>query len=100
MGKIGKEEWVWILVQDPGANEQFLGQLDEENRLTFIPAFLTKEEAQNGLEKMARESGHTYEAQAIRMDDLSRRAAENGFVVFVLNASGQIVETVKPEASA
>lgn len=24
--------WVWVVVQDPGGNEQFLGQYDEEKK--------------------------------------------------------------------
>ncbi len=29
--EIKSDTWIWVIVQDPGANEQFLGQLDEDN---------------------------------------------------------------------
>ena len=42
---VRKDEWVWVVLQDPGENEQFLGQYDEEKKTSFIPTFLKKEEA-------------------------------------------------------
>jgi hypothetical protein len=46
---IEKDQWVWVVIQDPGGVEQFLGQQDAKNDETFIPVFLEKEEAQQGL---------------------------------------------------
>jgi len=95
MGKlIEKNQWVWVVVQDPGGNEQFLGQHDQEKDESFIPTFLEKEEAQQGLTLMTREKGYRYEVQAILFEDLSRRAAENGFKVFILNGEGEILEKI------
>jgi hypothetical protein len=42
----GKDQWVWVIVQDPGGKEQFLGQHDQQENISFIPAFHSKEEAQ------------------------------------------------------
>ena len=42
----GEDQWVWVVVQDPGGKEQFLGQQDQQENISFIPAFHTKEEAQ------------------------------------------------------
>ena len=86
------DQWVWVVIQDPGENEQFLGQHDHEKDESFIPAFLGKEVAQDGLRYFSTEKGHKYEFQPIRFDDLTQRAAENGFLVFVLNESGEILE--------
>jgi hypothetical protein len=69
-----------------------LGQHDHEKNESFIPAFLDKEVARDGLRYLSTEKGHKYEVQAIRFDDLAQRAAENGFLVFILNESGEIVE--------
>jgi len=90
------DQWVWVVVQDPGNNERFLGQYDHEKHESFIPAFLEKEIAQQGLKFLASEKGHTCEVQAIQYDDLSERAAENGFLVFILNEAGEILERSKP----
>ena len=88
------DQWVWVVVQDPGGKEQFLGQRDGETGESLIPAFLEKEEAQQGLNLLPREEGHAYEVQAIRFDDLCRRAAENGFNVLVLTGTGEVLEKV------
>ena len=90
--KTSEERWVWVIVQNPDGEAQFLGQYDEEKKISFIPAFLEKEDAQEALNKMAFEAGHKYEPQAIGLDDLDRRAAENGFMVFLLSASGKVLE--------
>ena len=95
MGKlVEKDQWVWVVVQDPGGNEQFLGQHDQEKNESFIPTFLEKEEAQQGFTLMTHEKGHKYEVQAILFEDLSRRAAENEFKVFILNSEGEILEKI------
>ncbi len=89
------DQWVWVVIQNPGGNEQFLGQKDEEKGLYFIPTFLEKEEAEQGLTLMAREVGLKYEVHAILFEDLSQRAAENGFMIFVVNAKGEVLEKIE-----
>lgn len=84
--------WVWVIVQSAGGQEQFLGQVDAEVNISFIPAFPEKDAALMGLGRLAREKGTTYEAQAIRLDDLKSRAGQNGFGVFILDGDGRIVE--------
>ncbi|VBB47697.1 conserved hypothetical protein [uncultured Desulfatiglans sp.] len=84
--------WVWVIVQSDGSGEQFLGQVDGDLNISFIPAFPEKDAALMGLGRLAREKGMTYEAQAIRLDDLRARAGQNGFAVFVLDGEGRIVE--------
>jgi len=93
---IPENRWVWVVVQDPGNNEQLLGQKDESKDISFIPAFLEKEDAIQGLGLLAREKGHKYEVQAIHYEDLAPKAAADGFFVFILNASGEVLEEIKP----
>jgi hypothetical protein len=93
---IQKDQWVWVLVQDPGKKEQLLGQQNEETDELFIPAFLEKEEARRGLTFLTREEGHTYEAHAIQYDDLAQRARENGFKLMILSGAGQVLERITP----
>ena len=93
---VREDEWVWVVLQDPGENEQFLGQYDEENKTSFIPSFLKKDEALQCLNQLTRESGHKYEVQAIRYWDLAQQAAENNFMIFVLTGDGEVVEKIAP----
>ena len=92
---IKKDQWVWVVVQDPGGNEQFLGQHDDEKNESFIPVFLEKEEAQQGLNFLVSEKGKKYEVQAIQYTDLVERAAEHGFMLFMLSGAGEVLEKIK-----
>ena len=89
------DQWVWVVIQNPGGNEQFLGQEDKERGISFIPTFLEKEEAEQGLTLMAREEGRKYEVHAILFEDLSERAAEHGLMLFVVNAKGKVLEKIE-----
>ena len=91
-----EDQWVWVVVQDPGGNEQFLGQHDKQEDISFIPAFHSKEEAQQCFMNMARRKGSKYEIQAILYDELLKDAAANGFMIFLLNENGDVLEKVKP----
>ena len=58
MGKRPKtDQWVWVLVQNPGGNEQIVGQKDEQSGISFIPTFLEKEDAQRCYHFLSRERG-------------------------------------------
>ncbi|RLF60594.1 MAG: hypothetical protein DRN37_02470 [Thermoplasmata archaeon] len=93
---IGKDQWVWVVVQDPGGDEQFLGQYDQEKDESFIPLFLEKDEAQQALDRLQRKEGSEYEVQAIEFGELRRSAAENRFMLFVLDGAGAILEKIRP----
>jgi len=97
MSELMKEDqWVYVVIHGPEGNEQILGQQDEEANVSFIPVFLKKEEALMNLNLLAREKGYKYEVQAMLYEDLVARAAEQGFMIFVLNESGEIVEKISP----
>ena len=93
---IQPDQWIWVIIQDPDGNEQFLGQYDEENDVSFIPIFLEKEAALRCINLLAREKGRKYEVQAIIYEDLASRASKEGFKLFLLNAEGEVVEKMDP----
>jgi hypothetical protein len=88
--------WVWVVVIDPGEHEQFLGQHELDKDVSYIPTFLEKEQALESLKHLAREQGHKYEVQAIQYENLARDAAQNGFMLFILNGKGEILEKISP----
>ena len=92
------DTWIWVIVQDPGGDEQFLGQLDEEHHISFIPAFFQKEDAEQCFLQLQRQKGLKHEIQAVFFDELSKDASKNGFMIFMLNAEGQVLEKIKPRA--
>lgn len=93
---IQNDQWVWVVVQDPGRNEQFLGQRDEAKGISFIPVWLEKDLALEGHKLLARDPGVTYDVQAIQYETLAPKAAEEGFRLFVLDASGNILDQIEP----
>ena len=97
MGKeIGAATWVYAFVQNPGADEKIVGQHDLEQDVAFIPAFLDKESAQQGIIQMPCEKGNKYEVQAIIYEDLANYAAANNFLIFILNAEGKVIQKIAP----
>lgn len=92
----GEDQWVWVVVQDPGEKEQFLGQYDRQKSVSFIPAFQSREAAQQCFTNMARQKGCKYEVQAILLQELSKNAAAGGFIIFLLDENGEILEKIKP----
>jgi hypothetical protein len=97
MGKsIEKDQWVWVIVQDPGGNEHFLGQVDKQEDVSFILTFLKKDDAIDCLNILTLEKGKKYEVQGIMFEDLVSEAVSNDFKVYILNASGEILERINP----
>jgi hypothetical protein len=94
--EIKPDTWIWVIVQNPGANEQFLGQEYEDQNLSFIPAFFEIEDARQCLVHMTTNKGDKYEVQAILYSELAQSAAKNDFMIFMLNADGEILEKLKP----
>ena len=96
--EIRSDTWIWVVVQDPGANEQYLGQVDKEKSESFIPAFYNKEDAQQCLIQLKTEKEKKYEAQAICFGELAKDAAKNDFMIFILTGDGEILQKISPEA--
>ncbi len=88
--------WVWGVVLNPEKDENLLGQYDEENQVSFIPIFLERDETLKSLHNLAMEKGKKYEIQAILYEDVSRYASENGFMIFILNGDGEVLDKIQP----
>lgn len=84
--------WLYVAVQKNGAREKIVGQTDTENDISYIPAFLSKESAQQAMFHMHLEKKKKYEVQAIIYEDLANHAVEGGFVIFVLDDDGNVLE--------
>jgi hypothetical protein len=89
--------WVYVMVQDPGKDERIVGQHDQERNIAFVPIFLTREAAQQAALFIAREKLEKYEIQAIIYEDLARYALGGGFLIFILDGSGKILDQIAPE---
>jgi spore cortex formation protein SpoVR/YcgB (stage V sporulation) len=84
--------WLYVAILKAGPSEQIVGQTDSEHDISFIPAFLNKESAKQAMFHLHLEKKKKYEVQAIIYEDLAHHAAENGFLVFVLDDEGKVLE--------
>ena len=95
--KKNKEGWVYAFVCNPGADESFLGLYSKSNDLNFIPAFYTKEEANDCFLSLPREKGKKYELQAVHIEELTKDAEENGYAVVMVDGDGKKIEETPKE---
>ena len=96
--RVKPDTWIWVVIQNPGTNEHFLGQHDKEKNVSFIPAFYQKEDAQQCLIQLKTEKKTKYEVQAILFDHLAEDAAKSGFMIFMLDEEGNIQEKIAPQS--
>ncbi|MGB3210959.1 MAG: hypothetical protein WBB19_09675 [Desulforhopalus sp.] len=84
--------WVYVFVCDPGNDESFLGLYDADKGINFIPAFRSKDEANDCFLNLPREKGKKYELHAIHIEELDEDATRNGFTVALVDSDGKIVK--------
>jgi hypothetical protein len=95
-GSVNSDQWVWVMVQDPGGKEQFFGLHDSGDETSFIPVFLEKEVALQCFINLPRDPGKKYEAQAILYEDLVAQSSRSGFSLHLLDAEGRVIEKIRP----
>jgi len=89
-----KENWYYIIIQDPETStEQFVGFNDAKTNEKFIPAFKTKEQAEDCFALMPKDLFNgRYDVQAVIDDDLLVVANENGHKLYLLDEKGTILD--------
>jgi len=85
------EGWVYVIVCDQGKDAHFLGLHNDEKNVDFIPAFQSKEDANDCFLTLPREKGKKYEVQAIHIEELTQDADSNGFTVALVDREGAII---------
>lgn len=85
--------WYYVVIQNPGTSgEQLVGYTDKETKATFIPAFQTKETAQQCFLLMPKDiMNEKYEVQAIIEEDLLEEARKNEYEVFLMDDKGSVL---------
>ena len=95
---IKADTWLYVVIQKKGVNEQIVGQTDAEHEISYIPAFNSKADAQQALFHLHLEKKSKYEVQAVIYEDLADHAKEGGFVIFVLDDEGKIIQRLPADA--
>ncbi len=86
------QDWIYVVVCDPGPNEHMLGMHSKEQGVDFIPTFQSRDAANGFLSTLPREKGKKYEVQAIHIEDLDETARKNGFIVAMVDGDGNIIK--------
>lgn len=86
--------WFFVIIQNPGTEkEQLLGYADSGNGDSFVPAFKSKEEAQQCFLIMPKDiMKNKYEIQAILKEDLLSHVHREGHTVALMDDKGRILE--------
>ena len=96
MGTPDNSNWIYIIVQNPGASyEEIVGYEHPETNIPFIPAFNSKETAQACFILMPKDiMNEKFEAQAMIKEDLISHAREKGFTIYMLDDKGTILSEI------
>ncbi|GBC59664.1 hypothetical protein DENIS_0605 [Desulfonema ishimotonii] len=94
--RINKNGWIWVVIQDPEKGAQIVGQHYADDNISFIPAFVEKDEALMCYNSLTLEDGIKYEVQAIHYEDLISHAAQNSFQIFLLDGKGKLLDQITP----
>ena len=93
-------EWVWVIVEKKGQDENLLALEDKEQGIQFIPAFASRDDGLVGRSRLGKREGFEYELEAMRMALVAETARTNRFEVFILDDEGKIVERLAPMPDA
>jgi len=58
--EVKNDTWVFVAIQNPGKEEKFLGLYDDQTDVSYIPAFLNKDDAQSCLIHLPTKKGQKY----------------------------------------
>ena len=83
--------WVYVFVCDPEKDASFLGLYNAEKDIQFIPAFRSKEEANDCFLNLPRDKGRKYELQAVHLEELTAEAQKNNYLVAMVDSDGKIM---------
>lgn len=95
---IKKDQWVYVVIQNPNKSAHYLGQQEEDTGISFIPVFLEKEDALMCLNLMARDKKTPVEVQAVIYEELVAHVTAAGFNLYLLNKAGEVIEKIAPSS--
>lgn len=90
------DQWVFVIVQHHEKNPQIAGQHDEAAEVAYIPAYFSREDAQQGLLHLTLPKSGRYEIQAFMFDDLCEHARAGAFLIYFVDADGNIRHKMAP----
>jgi len=95
--RLENDTLIFVAIQNPGKDENFFGLHNEETDMSYIPAFLNKDDAQSCLIHLPTKKGEKYEVQAVMYGELAKDALQHEFLIFILDGDGKIIDKILPE---
>lgn len=92
---IGLNEWIYVLVEKSGNDEQIIAQHDTARDIRFIPVYQDRDSAQQGALLLSIQG--IYEIQAVIFEDLLNYAARHKSLIFVLDGQGNVQLKIAPD---
>jgi hypothetical protein len=90
------DQWLFVIVMNPGNMPQIAGQHDDTADVSFIPSYVTREDAQQGLLHLTLSKSERYEIQAFIYEDLCEHALAGGFLIYLIDGDGTIKRKIAP----
>ena len=90
-GNNSGEGWLWVVVSDKDTDGHYLGLYDEGQDVNFIPAFESREAANDCFLQLPRAKGKKYEVQAVHIDELTQDAEKSGFAIAIVDGDSKII---------
>lgn len=90
--QVNVKDYVWVVVEVRGGQESFLGLADQAGQ-TFIPVTSAKEQALMLLGRLpAAGDGAQRQVEAIHVKRMAQEAAGQGFLVYLVDETGKILQ--------
>ncbi len=91
------DQWFYVVIQDPGtSSEELMGFETDALPLPFIPAFQSREEAQQCFLVMPKNvMEKKYEIHAIIKEDLLEQVSASGYKIFLLDDKSNIIKELQ-----
>lgn len=89
--KVDQSDYVWVIVERSGHEENFLGLADEDGG-HFIPVTAEKDQCQALLGRLPEPEHVERSVEAINKIELGKQARSEGFAVYLVDSEGKVLE--------
>ena len=91
------KNYVWVIVETVGQEDNFVGLNDTQSGETFIPVTADRDHALMLVGRLpAGPQGATRQVEAIHKDRLMEMAGAEGFAVYLVDQEGRLLQRLDP----
>lgn len=95
--KAKNEDYVWVIVESVGQEDNFVGLNDTQSGETFIPVTAEREQGLMLVGRLpAGPQGATRQVEAIHKARLMEMAGAEGFAIYLVDQEGRMLKRLDP----